>query len=155
MSTKQLAVDAEAARTLAWLARFLESELGELELSLPQYRLLTFLDRDDWAASALADRLAVSRPSVTSLADGLVAKGLIERRPSEEDRRRVLHVLTKQGRAALAKADRALQGRLDGFLERLDDEARSAAVDGLAALTQALVAARDERYGRLRATERS
>jgi DNA-binding MarR family transcriptional regulator len=49
----------------------------------------------------LAERLLVSRPSVTGLLDTLQAKGLIERRRHAEDRRRVIVRLTDQGRAVL------------------------------------------------------
>lgn len=127
------------------MARIYESVLVELDLSLPQYRLLTYLDQGDRAASALADKLSVSRPSVTSLADGLVAKGLIERHASDQDRRRVLHELTKQGRSMLELADAALAARLDGLLERLDAGRRSEALTGLDALADAFEAARRAR----------
>lgn len=92
------------ARVLARLSKVVESSLGD-DLSLPQYRLLAFLSQGDWAASALADRLDVSRPSITSLVDGLVKRGLVERRPSTDDRRRIDHVLTAEGKAALEAAD--------------------------------------------------
>ena len=49
----------------------------------------------------LADRLLVSRPSVTGLLDTLQAKGLVARRPHPDDRRRVLVVLTAEGLALL------------------------------------------------------
>ncbi len=127
------------------MARIFESGLADLDLSLPQYRLLAYLDQGDWAASALADRLSVSRPSITSLADGLVAKGLIERRPSEEDRRRVLHELTDAGRDALVRADEVLTLRVDGLLDHLDPERRADARSGLDALAEAFEAARRAR----------
>jgi DNA-binding MarR family transcriptional regulator len=44
----------------------------------------------------LAERLLVSRPSVTGLLDTLQAKGLIVRRPHSEDGRRVLVELTDE-----------------------------------------------------------
>jgi MarR family 2-MHQ and catechol resistance regulon transcriptional repressor len=49
----------------------------------------------------LAERLLVTRPSVTGLLDTLQTKRLIERRPHHEDRRRVLVALTREGRALL------------------------------------------------------
>lgn len=49
----------------------------------------------------LAERLLVSRPSVTGLLDTLQAKGLIERRPHPDDRRRLWVALTPQGLALL------------------------------------------------------
>lgn len=45
----------------------------------------------------LAQRLLISRPSVTGLLDTLQSKGLIDRLPHAEDRRRVLVCLTDEG----------------------------------------------------------
>lgn len=102
MATK---VAGSPARVLARLSRIVEHALGDDDLTLSQYRLLAFLSQGDWAASALADRLDVSRPSVTGLVDGLVKRGLVERRPGVDDRRRVDHVLTPAGKQALRAAD--------------------------------------------------
>lgn len=99
-------------RVLARLSRIVERSLDDGALSLPQYRLLAFLSQGDWAASALADKLDVSRPSVTSLVDGLVKRGLVQRRPDPADRRRIDHVITVDGRAALERADAAAESAI-------------------------------------------
>lgn len=68
----------------------------------------------------LADRLLVSRPSVTGLLDTLQAKGLITRRPHAADGRRVLVELTDDAAALLRDhVDRhyAEQERLFGDLD--------------------------------------
>ena len=49
----------------------------------------------------LAERLLVSRPSITGLLDTLEAKALVTRRPHGDDRRRVLVDLTAAGLALL------------------------------------------------------
>lgn len=49
----------------------------------------------------LAQRLLISRPSVTGLLDTLQAKGLLTRQPHGEDRRRILVALTDSGEALL------------------------------------------------------
>jgi long-chain acyl-CoA synthetase len=64
------------------------------------------------AASALAEKLAVSRPSVTGVVDGLVARGLVERLQVPDDRRRVGHDLTDDGRRLLDRADAEVERRL-------------------------------------------
>lgn len=51
----------------------------------------------------LAERLLVSRPSVTGLLDTLQAKGLIRREPHPDDRRRVNVVLTEEAADLLAR----------------------------------------------------
>ncbi len=99
-------------RTAARLARQVELALVEVDLSLPQYRILILLDEGKVAASALADRLAVSRPSVTAVVDGLVTRGLVERHHDPSDRRRVGHDLTAEGRRLLKKGDESVDRRL-------------------------------------------
>ena len=76
---------------------------ASVDLSVSQYRLLVFLSDGPSQASALAERLIVSRPSVTALADGLVERGLVTRGGAEGDRRQVLHVLTDEGLRVLAE----------------------------------------------------
>ena len=67
-----------AARAAAKLARQITIPLTEQELSLSQYRVLVFLDEGGAAPSDLAERLSVSRPSITALLAGLSERG---RRP--------------------------------------------------------------------------
>lgn len=137
-----------AARAVARLARLIEIDLGDTDLSLPQYRLLAFLAEGDWAASALADKLRVSRPSVTSLVDGLVARGFVTREHATDDRRRVLHVITTEGLEALAAADGVLAERIDEVVSVLDPDDAARAVDGMAVVLEALDTRRAEKMGR-------
>ena len=71
-------------------------------------------------SSDLAERLAVRPPTVTSVVDGLVTRGLVERRTVEGDRRRVDHVLTDHGRQVLDAADAAVNARLCEIASHLD-----------------------------------
>jgi long-chain acyl-CoA synthetase len=135
-------------RTVAWLAKSLERALAEVNLSLPQYRLLTFLSQGSAAATALAGHLAVSPPSLTALADGLVARGLVERRSDDTDRRRVAHVVTEKGLGALGEADGAVERHLTALAGRLSMSKRKRAVDGLGLWSEALGAARAERLAK-------
>ena len=135
-------------RVAARLSRVVERALGDADLSLPQYRLLTFLRDGRVAAGALAGRLAVSRPAITTLVDGLVAKGLVDRSPVEGDRRRVDHVLTDAGLAALERGDKAVEAALLGVVEHLPAGKRKRAVEGLELWGHALDAARAARLGR-------
>ena len=90
----------------------MEIGLATADLSLPQYRVLGLLDESSAVSSDLAERLAVRPPSVTAIVDGLVARGLVERRTVVSDRRQVDHVLTDSGRQALDTADAAVAARL-------------------------------------------
>jgi long-chain acyl-CoA synthetase len=141
-------VRAGHARAAARLGKVVEKAVGEVDLTLPQYRMLAHLAEGTSAASVLAGNLAVSKPSLTALADGLVARGLVERRPAAGDRRRVDHVLTADGRAALTAADTAVEARLGGLLQHLPRPQRRRAAEGLALWLTALDAARSERLAR-------
>jgi long-chain acyl-CoA synthetase len=99
-------------RVVARLARQVELAAATVELTLSQYRTLGWLGEGKEAASALADKLAVSRPSVTGVVDGLVARGLVERHHDEGDRRRIGLELTDEGRIVLAAADAEIERRL-------------------------------------------
>jgi long-chain acyl-CoA synthetase len=134
---------AGGGRTIAWLARELACGLDAVELSPPQYRILILLSDGSTMSSALASRLAVSPPSVSSVVDGLVNRGLVERRHGEDDRRRVPLQLTEEGREILAQADRHVDARLAGLVANLGaaDLARRA-IDDLELWSDALVARR-------------
>ena len=124
--------DRTVGRTAAWLAKQVELGLSSADLSLSQYRVLGFLDESSAVSSDLAERLAVRPPSVTAVVDGLVSRGLVERRTVLADRRQVAHVLTAAGRRALDTADAAVSSRLADIASCLDDEAEvTRAFDGL------------------------
>jgi DNA-binding MarR family transcriptional regulator len=135
--------DRTVGRTAAWLARQVELGLASADLSLPQYRVLGFLDESSAVSSDLAERLAVRPPSVTAVVDGLVTRGLVERRHVVADRRQVDHVLTASGRRALDTADAAVSTRLAEIASCLGDESEVArAFDGLLTWRRAFVAYR-------------
>ena len=102
-----------AARAVARLAKQVEVAIAPLDLSLPQYRVLALLGDGSTASSVLARQLAVSAPTVTAVVDGLVARGLVERRADPEDRRRLTLLLTRDGKRILGAADAAGEARLE------------------------------------------
>ena len=135
-------------RSAAWLAKQVEIGLAAADLSLPQYRVLGLLDESPAVSSDLAERLAVRPPSVTAIVDGLVARGLVERRTVVADRRRVDHVLTDPGRRALDLADTTVADRLGEIVSCLGDESdRRQACDGLLMWRRALLSYRRARSG--------
>ena len=130
-----------AARAAAKLARQVTIPLGEVDLSLPQYRVLAFLDEGEAAPSDLAGRLSVSRPSITALMDGLITRGLVERRPDTDDGRRVHHHLTDTGRDTLQRADQAVGDRLVTIGTHVNAGDPSVLIASLARFGQAIRAA--------------
>lgn len=121
----------EAGRAAARLAKHVEIALAQVGLSAPQYRVLILLGHGSAVASALAANLVVSPPSVTALVDGLVARGLVDRRSDTGDRRRVSHVLTDEGRRMLAEGDIAVSSRLDEVADFLPARDRAKAIAAL------------------------
>jgi long-chain acyl-CoA synthetase len=114
----------EARRTalaVARLSRQAELAMAEVELTLSQYRVLAVLDQGCEASSKLAEKLAVSRPSVTGVVDGLVVKGLVRRNHGDQDRRRIDLDLTDAGRLTLLAADAAFERRGERVNELLSE----------------------------------
>jgi long-chain acyl-CoA synthetase len=135
-----------AARALARLARHVETALDPLDLSLPQYRVLSLLGDGSTASSALAHRLAVSPPSVTAVVDGLVARSLVTREADAGDRRRLTLQLTADGRKLLREAEVAVDTRLGEVAEYLEDpSSAAAAIEALQQWNHALDAFREEK----------
>jgi len=121
---RRIAPAVHPGRTIARMARQVECAVATADLTLAQYRVLGILGEGREAASALAEKLAVSRPSVTGVVDGLVARGLVHRGPADGDRRRVDIDLTAAGRELLAAADDAVDARLDRIRELLGEMPR-------------------------------
>lgn len=131
-----------SAHAAARLAKQVELALDAADLSLPQYRVMVFLAEGSAGASALAGTLAVSRPTITVVVDGLVAKGFVERQGDDVDRRKVHHRLTPAGRRALEHADAAVVTRLTELADHLGSGDTARAVQGLSLWGQAMAAAR-------------
>lgn len=105
----------EAVRVLARLARGVEVACQKSKLSLAQYRLLGFVARSPQRASELANRASVSKPTLTSLIDGLADRGLVRREQVEGDRRGIRLSVTDEGAEALKLADDLLCERLSAL----------------------------------------
>lgn len=99
-------------RLLARLARVAEQTCQSTGISLPQYRLLVSAASGPQRASEVAAAVGVSRPTLTSLVDGLEQAGLVRRVPVASDRRGIQLELTDAGREATVRAERALSLRL-------------------------------------------
>jgi DNA-binding MarR family transcriptional regulator len=133
--------------TVARLARQVEVALAPLDLSPAQYRMLVQIARGTDASSSLAQKLAVSAPSVTSVVDGLVQRGAVERAHSVEDRRRIALALTEDGRSLLGAAEEALRERLQLIAAELEGEGlASEAMAALSLWGEALDRARARRH---------
>ncbi len=126
-------------RVIAWLSKRVEFALTPMDLTLPQYRVLGYLAEGSAAASVLADRLAVRPSSVTALIDGLVAKGMVDRKHEEGDRRRIALRITEKGTRAVAEANVAVDTYLASIAAHLPDEDAQTVLRSLELWSQALI----------------
>src|SRR5476649_821731 len=94
-----------AARALALAARALERAAAVRDLTLAQFRVLALIAAGDERSSLLAERLAVAKPTITAVVDGLVERGFVGREAVIGDRRSIRVVLTPAGVAALRAAE--------------------------------------------------
>jgi DNA-binding MarR family transcriptional regulator len=95
-----------AVRALALAARKLERATADLTLA--QYRVLALVAGGDERSSLVAERLAVARPTITAVVDGLVERGCLTREAVAGDRRSQRLVVSDAGRSALAAAEAAM-----------------------------------------------
>ena len=98
-------------------------------LSLPQFRVLTFLDRHAGASlSDVAEHIGVTLPSMSKMVDGLVEQKLVTRKFDAADRRRATLALTRRGRTVLSTARAHTQTYLAQQFESLPASKRAVIV---------------------------
>lgn len=132
-----------AAHAVAWSSRAVERSLGDM--TLPQFRVLDLIATSPERASRIAERAAISRPSLTGVLDGLEQRGWVRRVDVEGDRRGVGLEVTASGRRALVAAERDAAGAIATLLDAAEPAVRQQARDGLQALGASLRAAREQR----------
>lgn len=81
-----------------------DAMLRDCGLSLQGFKLMRALEYSDRSMREISEALHISPRTVTDIADGLEARGLVTRRAHEADRRVTLVHLTESGRAQLAAA---------------------------------------------------
>lgn len=98
-----------------------QQHFAELDLTLPQAQVLRILRRGPMPTGQLAAEMKISAPAITQLTNRLTAKGLIERRASEGDRRLVLVALSARGRRLVDEIRKRRSEIFRGALARLDE----------------------------------
>ncbi len=125
--------------TLLHLNRRLRRELGPLGITGGQASLLWAIrSKPGIGARELAEREGVSPPAMTAYVNRLEAAGLVVRRRSESDRRRVELALTEAGVRVLRSARSRRTAWLAARLQRLEP-AELAAVEAALPALQRLV----------------
>jgi DNA-binding MarR family transcriptional regulator len=109
--------DQRAARAVMIVLRLFRAlERVESSLTPQQYRIMKLAGAGGERSARLAERLAVAKPTLTAIADGLVAAGYARRDAEAGDRRVVRLCLTAAGHEALDRADAAYGRWLDRVL---------------------------------------
>lgn len=102
------------------------------EISVLQLRALAYLRRNPGATlSSLAEHVGLTLPSMSSQVSGLVARKLIDRSISTEDRRYVTLTLTEQGRQLMETARAGTQESLAKSLVVLSSEEREIVAEAM------------------------
>lgn len=100
-------------------SRFLLSKVG---LTSPQIAVLKLIaSGDDWTPGALSEELHLSPQTVAGILNRLEERALIQRQPSEIDRRSIRVRITETGREAADKAPALLRDRFRNSLSKLQD----------------------------------
>src|SRR5215469_4916827 len=81
-----------------------DARLRECGLSLQGYKFMRTLEYSDLSMREISEALHISPRTVTDIADGLEARGLVTRCAHQADRRVTLVHLTDAGRDQLAAA---------------------------------------------------
>jgi len=114
-------------------------EHGTQLLSVPQFRTLLFISRNEGASlSEVADHIGLTLPSMSALVDGLVTRNFVTRKTHRGDRRRVDLTLTQQGETTLHSAWNATQDYLKERFDRLPEAERATVVKGMKILRRVL-----------------
>ena len=105
------------------------------DLSVPQFRVLTFLNRHPGSSlSEVADHIGLTPPSMSKIIDGLVARHLITRQDALDDRRRVHLVLTELGKTLLEAAYKDTRARLAEMIAGLNPAQYAAILESMETL---------------------
>lgn len=108
------------------------------DVTLPQYRALVVLAQHGSRRPAdLAAALAVTPSTATRMCDRLVAKGLIGRDRSDDDRRAVTVSLSRTGEDLVRDVTRRRRAELGQLLGAMPEHRRRAVVNGLRSFSEA------------------
>lgn len=128
----------EVLETVPLVMRTVRAEMRRhraADLSVPQFRTLTFLNRQAGASlSQVAEHMGLTLPSMSLLVEGLVERKLVLRDTHAGDRRRVTLTLTAQGQSVLEVAYNAAQAALSEKLAVLSPQDRAVVIQAMQAL---------------------
>ncbi|WP_342024234.1 MarR family winged helix-turn-helix transcriptional regulator [Arthrobacter citreus] len=127
-------------RTQVGVMRRLQKDPAFKELTMREYDVLFNLTRcpTGWTRlNELNEHLLISQPSLSRMVERMEAKGLLQRRPAENDQRGVELALTDAGRDVQRRLGRA---HVHGIHELLAPALSSEELDQLKSLTDKVLA---------------
>ena len=126
-----------ASRALVGIAARSLADLDD-SVTLVQYRALVLLaSHGEMNVGTLADALGLHQSTATRLCDRLVAKGLVARAHSAENRREVLVGLTPAGEALLHTVSMRRRAELAEVVRRMTPARRARLVDAFSDFAEA------------------
>lgn len=137
-SARQCAAD--LMETVPVLMQFIRSEMrrqGAALVSVPQFRVLTYLNRHPGASlSHVAEHIGVTRATASAMTDRLVQRGLIHRAEQPQERRQIMLHLTPSGVDHLQTAREGTLHALTALFDSLTEMQRAELSAGLGILQQ-------------------
>lgn len=122
------------------IMQFIRTEMRsqrEPSLSVPQFRLLGFLDRHpDASLSEVAEHLGVTRATASAMTDRLVQRELVDRAEDPQERRQIMLKLTPLGRDQLEQMRDRTRRKIAHLLDELPPEELAEVSAGLVRLSQ-------------------
>lgn len=110
-------------------------------LSLVQFGVLKVLSHGARRPSELAERMIVSRPTITASIDRLLKRGLVKRHLDPQNRRQTILELTEEGERIIEKCQEEIVQRVAGrIVNGLTREEREALLTGLKAVRREIEA---------------
>jgi MarR family transcriptional regulator for hemolysin len=116
------------------LGNEMASRLAEVGVTPRHYCLLTNALGQELTQIRLAERSMLDKTTMVVTLDELERKGFVTRRPSREDRRVKLVIVTREGKDVVARAQAIVEQMQREVLESLPESRREAFVESLSAL---------------------
>ena len=105
----------------SYVKKAIDKNLGDLTLG--EARTIIAIDTEGYKTmKQVAKAIAVAPNAAPAVVDRLVNKGLVERKPGEEDRRLCLVKLTDKGASMHHKIDSTLKDETKDFFHYLDEQ---------------------------------
>lgn len=108
--------------TSAWIAGKLNGMLKPLNISLQQFNILRILrgaSPEPVSIKTLGKRMIDKNSNASRLVEKLRKKELVERTPSEDDRRKVNVIITKKGLEVLSDASNIIESDMLSQMEKI------------------------------------